>query len=155
MESRRTWPRRRKDTTPGPAVERGVRTKRAYVPAEPSDGHRYLVDRLWPRGRTTAELALTGWLRDLAPSTELRRWYQHDPARFSEFRRRYRVELGHHESALARLAAEAREGPVTLVFAAKDPVRCNAGVLREMVEERVTAARARGRPSKRRAPTSG
>lgn len=120
---------------PGMA-ERHVRLKRAYAPPEPGDGYRVLIDRLWPRGVKKEDLALDAWLKDLAPSDELRRWFGHDPERWAEFRKLYRAEL-HQPSAhllLAELAARAKEGPVTLVFGAKDEEHNDAVVLREILE---------------------
>jgi uncharacterized protein YeaO (DUF488 family) len=118
-----------------------VHLKRAYEPASPADGKRYLVDRLWPRGVRREDLRLDAWLKELAPSTELRRWFGHDPARWQEFRQRYRKELGRPEvaSVLARLAREAKDETVTLVFGAKDVRHNDAVVLKETIEE---AARA-------------
>ncbi|MEU1020026.1 DUF488 family protein [Streptomyces sp. NPDC005900] len=99
-----------------------VRVKRVHDPEEPDDGARVLVDRLWPRGISKERAALTAWDKDLAPSTELRRWYGHDPARFEEFAERYRQELADDERAaeLARLRGLARTGRLTLLTATKD-----------------------------------
>jgi uncharacterized protein YeaO (DUF488 family) len=110
--------------------------KRAYDPASAGDGRRYLVERLWPRGVKKEALALTAWLKDLAPSTELRRWYNHDLARWPEFVRRYGVELQDpgKKPLIERLGAEAREHDVTLVFAAKDGEHSSARVLRDLLE---------------------
>src|SRR5215212_2724787 len=96
--------------------------KRVYEPAGDNDGERFLVDRLWPRGVSKAQAKLTNWLKDLAPSTELRRWFGHKPARWSEFQQRYSAELARAEAqALVQtLADKARNGPVTLVYAARD-----------------------------------
>lgn len=117
-----------------------IRLQRAYDEPSPHGGPRILVDRLWPRGvsREDADLAL--WLRSVAPSEELRTWYDHDPARWEEFRRRYRSELRTREPELQRLETLAREGPVTLVYAAKDERRNNAVVLREVLRERLVGA---------------
>ena len=112
-----------------------IRLKRVYDPPEPGDGTRILVDRLWPRGLKKAEAVLDVWSKELAPSAELRRWFGHDPARWEEFRRRYRQELTARPDELARLAEAARAGPVTLLFAARDETRNNAVVLKEMLEE--------------------
>jgi uncharacterized protein YeaO (DUF488 family) len=113
-----------------------VRTKRVYEDPTPSDGRRYLVDRLWPRGVRKEDAQLTDWLKDLAPSRELRSWYGHDPARYETFRARYREELRSAAPLLDRLVREARAGPVTLVYAAADAHHCNAGVLKELLDER-------------------
>lgn len=111
--------------------------KRAYEPPAPDDGIRVLVDRVWPRGRSREALALAGWERDVAPSDELRRWFGHDPGRWDAFRRRYRVELEtpDRQAALARLAALARTGTLTLVYGAADEDHNQAVVLREVLAE--------------------
>ena len=108
-----------------------VRMKRAYEPAEPADGYRVLIDRLWPRGVSRERAKLDEWDRDLAPSTGLRQWFGHEPDRFEEFRRRYREELGDHRPALARLRRRARGETLTLVFSAKDTEHNDAVVLVE------------------------
>jgi uncharacterized protein YeaO (DUF488 family) len=110
-----------------------VRLKRAYEPAAASDGERILIDRIWPRGVTREEAQLSEWARELAPSTELRRWFAHDPARFAEFRRRYTVELGAQEGKLRELRRRARAGTVTLVYAARDAEHNDAVVLAEIL----------------------
>jgi uncharacterized protein YeaO (DUF488 family) len=112
-----------------------VRIKRAYESARPGDGKRILVDRLWPRGLTRAAARLESWRRELAPSTELRRWYGHDPAKFDRFRARYRMEVLRHQEALVNLVLDAERGPVTLVCATRDVRRSNAAVLKELLEE--------------------
>ncbi len=114
-----------------------VGLKRAYDEAGPGDGYRVLVDRLWPRGVKRENLRLDAWLKDLAPSPELRRWFGHDPARWEEFRRRYREELSSPERRrmLAELAERLRRGPVTLVYGARDEKHNGAVVLREVLEE--------------------
>jgi len=112
-----------------------VRLKRAYEPAAPSDGVRVLVDRLWPRGVSKAKAAIDHWLRELAPSHELRRWFGHDVDRWDEFRRRYRAELEQHSEALEQLRQLAREGRITLVFGARDEAHNDAVVLRDILAE--------------------
>src|SRR5689334_20436235 len=99
-----------------------VAVKRAYDRAEPTDGVRVLVDRLWPRGLSKDTVALDEWLRDVAPSHELRRWYHHDPSRFAAFAQRYRAELADpdHAGAVDRLRSLVQAGPVTLVTASRD-----------------------------------
>src|ERR1700740_3374200 len=87
-----------------------VKLKRAYEPPAAEDGTRILVDRLWPRGIKKADAAIDTWLKDIAPSTELRRWFGHEPTRWEEFRRRYRSELSAHQDLLSELRAMAREG---------------------------------------------
>ncbi|MEF8793239.1 ribosomal protein S18-alanine N-acetyltransferase [Thiohalorhabdus sp.] len=111
------------------------RLKRVYDPAAPEDGRRVLVERLWPRGMRKADAALDDWLWDIAPSRDLRRWYGHDPAKWPQFRRRYREELAIHTGLLAKLQADAGEGPVTLLFAAHDRQRNSAAVLKEVLDE--------------------
>ena len=117
-----------------------LRLKRAYEAPSEADGTRVLVERLWPRGMTKEAAALDLWLKEVAPSGELRRWYGHDPARWAEFRRRYEAELrgGGAAEARQRLEALCREGrTVTLVFAARDEARNSAVVLRDVLEERL------------------
>ena len=92
-----------------------------------------LVDRLWPRGARKDEVKLTLWLKDIAPSDELRRWFGHDPARFAEFSRRYRAELGTNKGALNRLEEFLKEGPVTLLYAARDEEHNNAVALARLL----------------------
>lgn len=113
------------------------RLKRVYEPWAEEDGERYLVDRLWPRGLKREEARLAGWLRELAPSDELRRFFGHDPSRWEEFRERYRRELSRPDIAplLEELRAKARSGTVTLLYAARDEKRNNALVLKELLEE--------------------
>ena len=108
-----------------------VRARRVYEQAEPSDGRRVLVDRLWPRGLSKEKAHLDEWLKAVAPSDELRRWYGHDPAKFAEFTRRYQAELAEPDQAeaLAHLRDEARAGPVTLLTATKDLEHSEAAVL--------------------------
>lgn len=110
-----------------------VRLKRAYEPPAATDGVRVLVDRLWPRGLRKAEAAIDRWLKELAPSSELRRWFGHDPGRWDEFRRRYRSELSAHADLLNELRATARAGPLTLVYAARDEQHNDAVVLRDVL----------------------
>lgn len=116
-----------------------VRLKRVYEPPEAADGMRVLVERLWPRGCSHESLKLDAWLRELAPSTELRRWFCHDPQRWEEFRRRYRAELDAHPEAWKPLLEAVRRGPVTLLFSARDTERNSAVVLREYILERLQA----------------
>lgn len=110
-----------------------VRVKRAYEPASPGDGYRVLVDRLWPRGVSRERARLDRWDKDLAPSTRLREWFRHEPARYEEFRRRYIEELRAHRPRIAELRRRAREGALTLVHAARDPEHNDAVVLAEIV----------------------
>lgn len=110
-----------------------LRLKRAYEPVESSDGLRILVDRLWPRGLSKDKAALDDWLKDIAPSTELRRWFGHDPERWEEFQRRYREELKQHGEALEQLRGLAKEKTVTLVYSAHDEEHNDAVVLKEVL----------------------
>ena len=110
-----------------------VRVKRAYEPPEPADGYRVLIDRIWPRGVSKEDARLDEWARDLAPSSELRRWFSHDPAKFDQFRRRYRDELADHEDKLRQLRRRARRGTITLVYSARDTEHNDAVVLAELL----------------------
>ncbi len=110
-----------------------VQLKRAYAGPARGDGRRILVDRLWPRGLRKDEAAIDEWLKDVAPSAVLRKWFGHDPGRWQEFRRRYRAELRERPEAMARLRALAREGPITLVYAARDEEHNDAVVLRDIL----------------------
>lgn len=116
-------------------TEPDIRLKRAYDAPSQGDGYRVLVDRLWPRGRSKADLALDEWCRDVAPSDALRKWFGHDPARWTEFRRRYRIELRDKGELLDALLSHARPR-LTLVFAAADETRNQAVVLRARLLER-------------------
>ncbi len=116
-----------------PTKQSDVRLTRAYTPPSPDDGVRVLVDRLWPRGLPKSEAAIDHWLRDVAPSTDLRRWFGHDPSRWDEFCRRYKAELSHHPDALNELRALAQIGRLTLVFAARDELHNEAIVLRDLL----------------------
>lgn len=110
-----------------------IRLKRAYEPAAPEDGVRILVDRLWPRGVSKADAALDDWMKDVAPSTALRKWFGHDPARWAEFQRRYKVELRQHDQELDHIRALARKQTVTLVYSAHDEQHNDAVVLRDVL----------------------
>jgi len=112
-----------------------IRLKRIYDPPEPGDGARYLVERLWPRGVKKEEAALTEWFKEVAPSTALRKWYNHEPERWPEFQKRYREELNHeaHRAAFAQLQHAARRGPITLVYGAHDEERNSAVVLKQVL----------------------
>jgi len=119
-----------------------VRLQRAYDEPTPDDGHRVLVDRVWPRGRTKEQLRLDAWARDLGPSTQLRKWFGHDPARWPAFQARYHAELAVAEraQALDALAKQARRGPVTLVYGARDEEHNQALVIAEELERRLGIA---------------
>jgi uncharacterized protein YeaO (DUF488 family) len=114
-----------------------IDVKRAYDPPTRSDGYRVLIDRLWPRGITKDDLQVDVWLKDLAPSADLRKWFGHDPKKWDEFRRRYARELEGHAAALEQLVERARAGRVTLVFGAKDTEHNNAVALKEHLESRL------------------
>jgi uncharacterized protein YeaO (DUF488 family) len=118
-----------------------IRLKRAYDPSAATDGARFLVERLWPRGVRKAELPLTGWLKDVAPSTELRRWFGHDPRKWPEFRRRYFAELRKNAPALEPLLAAARTRPTTLVYSARDTEHNAAIALRDHLLRKLRANR--------------
>ena len=113
--------------------EAHIHLKRAYDPPSLSDGVRILVDRLWPRGERKADAAIDRWLKEIAPTTELRRWFGHEPSRWDEFRRRYRAELLHHQDQLDELRAIARKGQLTLIYAARDQAHNEAVVLRDVL----------------------
>ena len=115
-----------------------IKVKRVYDPVEPDDGRRFLVDRLWPRGMRKEALRMEGWLRDVAPSDRLRRWFGHDPKKWEEFRRRYFAELEAHPEAWQPLLEAARAGNVTLLFSARDTSYNNAVALREFLEGKLT-----------------
>jgi uncharacterized protein YeaO (DUF488 family) len=123
------------------ARSRGVRLQRAYDEPTATDGYRVLVDRVWPRGRTKEHLRLETWARDLGPSTTLRKWFGHDPARWPDFQRRYRRELAAAgpARALDGLAERARCGPVTLVFGARETEHKQAQVLAAELNARLAA----------------
>jgi uncharacterized protein YeaO (DUF488 family) len=110
-----------------------LRLKRAYEPASPEDGVRILVDRLWPRGVSKAHAALDEWDKDIAPSTELRQWFGHDPAKWPEFQRRYQAELRQHADVLDRIRHLAKKKTVTLVVSAHDDEHNDAVVLRDVL----------------------
>ncbi len=116
-----------------------IKLKRVYEQAEPCDGFRVLVDRLWPRGVSKEEAHIDEWLKDLAPSTELRTWFGHDPAKWPEFQRRYRDELKAKTSSLENLLAGAAGQDITLVYASREQHYNNVTVLKEVLEELATA----------------
>ena len=130
-----------------------VKLKRAHDPAARSDGYRVLVERLWPRGMRKEELVVDEWLKDVAPSTELRKWFSHDPARWSEFRQRYHRELGKRpaHARLLELAQRAAEGTITLLFSSHDAEHNNAVALKDEVEHRAQRMAPSPRLSRRRA----
>src|SRR5690625_672716 len=111
-----------------------VKIKRVYEGSEKGDGFRVLVDRIWPRGMTKEKAGVDLWLKEVAPSTELRKWFGHDPEKWAEFKKRYRAELKDNP-ALAGLIEVAREGDITLVYAAKDQMHNHAVVLEEILAD--------------------
>jgi uncharacterized protein YeaO (DUF488 family) len=112
---------------------RNIRLKRAYEAPSSGDGVRVLVDRLWPRGISKQNAALDRWIKEIAPSTELRQWFAHDPDRWKEFRKRYAEELGLHKDLLTELRSIARRKPLTLVYSARDEQHNDAVVLRDVL----------------------
>jgi uncharacterized protein YeaO (DUF488 family) len=114
-------------------VADNIKLKRAYDSAGSSDGTRILIDRLWPRGVRKADAAIDLWAKDMAPSTSLRKWFGHDPARWHQFRRRYADEIHRNRGRLSELRSLAQKGRITLVFAAHDEAHNDAVVLREIL----------------------
>jgi uncharacterized protein YeaO (DUF488 family) len=121
-----------------------VKLKRAYDPVSSSDGIRLLVERLWPRGLSKDKLKLDGWIRDVGPTTELRKWFGHDPAKWSQFRSRYFRELDSRPESWQQIASLSRGRTVTLVYSSHDEEHNNAVALREYLQ-----AKARRRPRPR------
>lgn len=121
-----------------------IHLKRAYEPSAPEDGFRILVDRLWPRGVARDAAHVDLWLKEVAPSTELRKWFAHDPEKWAEFRKRYAEELDSNPAEVERLAEFVRRGTVTLVYGAKDEQHNQAVALKEYLE-----ASARRKPASR------
>lgn len=111
-----------------------IRTKRVRESPSKSDGDRFLAERLWPRGVKKAELKLDGWLKDVAPSTELRKWFNHDPKKWHEFLRRYEAELNSNPEAWQPILNAARKGTVTLLFSSHDPDHNNVVALKNYLE---------------------
>jgi uncharacterized protein YeaO (DUF488 family) len=120
-----------------------IQTKRVYEPLTPEDGACYLVERLWPRGIRKIDLKIAGWCRDVAPSTELRKWFGHDPAKWEEFELRYRAELSSRPEAWEPLLAAARSETVTFLYSARDTQHNSALVLKEFLEKRPRTKRAK------------
>ncbi len=115
--------------------------KRVYDHASPRDGRRFLVERLWPRGIRKSALPLDGWPKDVAPSTELRKWFSHDPGKWNEFQRRYHAELQEKPQLWRPLLEAARKGTITLVFSSHDAEHNNAVVLKEFLESHLSRAK--------------
>jgi uncharacterized protein YeaO (DUF488 family) len=116
-----------------------IHIKRVYEPHCATDGSRFLVERLWPRGVAKAAFEMDAWLKDVAPSAGLRRWFNHDPGRWAEFRRRYRSELAANPDVWKTILSKARRGPVTLLYSAHDIEHNNAIVLRDFLNARLRA----------------
>ena len=112
-----------------------ITVKRVYEPFDAGDGRRFLVERLWPRGMKKASLRIDGWLKDVAPSAALRRWFGHDPAKWDEFKRRYAAELDRHPEAWQPVLEAAQRGGVTLLYSAHDTEHNNAVVLKVYLEQ--------------------
>jgi uncharacterized protein YeaO (DUF488 family) len=123
-----------------------IRIKRAYEPSARGDGRRLLVERLWPRGMRKEALLLDAWVKEVAPSTELRKWFSHRVDRWSEFQRRYRRELSAHRGAWSPILEASRRGPVTLVYSAHDPEHNAAAVLRDYLTKRTLKTAPRRKP---------
>jgi uncharacterized protein YeaO (DUF488 family) len=119
-----------------------IQIKRAYDPVSKDDGARFLVERLWPRGVKKEKLQIEAWQKDVAPSTELRQWFQHDPAKWNEFRQRYFRELAKNPDAWQPLLARARRGRVTLVYSAHDAKQNNAVALKDYLDPKVRSKKA-------------
>ena len=117
----------------------GIHIKRVQEPASAGDGTRVLVDRIWPRGVRKADARLDQWAREVAPSTDLRKWFNHDPNRFEAFADAYRTELDARPDAVGALADLARQGDLTLLYAARDPHHNHARVLADYLRERLAA----------------
>ncbi len=113
-----------------------IRCKRVYLPPDPDDGERVLVERLWPRGVSRASAAIDLWLKNVAPSAELRRWFAHEPKRWNEFQSRYRAELEANPEPVAQLLDLAARGNLTLVYAARDEPGNSAQVLQDYLQAR-------------------
>jgi uncharacterized protein YeaO (DUF488 family) len=113
------------------------RIKRVYEKILPEDGLTFLVDRLWPRGVKKTALGSTEWLRDVAPSQDLRKWFDHDPKKWTDFRKRYRAELKENTSAWKPLLEAVKRGDVALLFASREPAINHAIVLKEFLEQKI------------------
>ena len=111
-----------------------LKIKRVYDPISADDGKRILVDRLWPRGIKKEKAHIDEWVKEISPSNELRKWYSHDPAKWAEFKKRYKQEIAGKEDLLKKIKAEARKQTVTLLFSSKELERNNAHALKEMLE---------------------
>lgn len=130
------------------AIQAGnIKLKRAYERPNADDGTRVLIDRLWPRGVRKVDAAIDEWIKGIAPSTSLRKWFGHDPARWQEFRRRYAAEVHEHPEMLNELRNMARRGTITLVFSAHDELHNDAVVLRDLLLGRQVRPKAKSTSS--------
>ena len=121
-----------------------IRLKRVYEKEDPDDGVRYLIERLWPRGVKKTSLRIDGWLKDAGPSTELRKWFSHDPEKWEAFRKRYFAELDHASEAWAPIRDAAQQGTVTLLYSSHDTEHNNAVALKEYIEHKGARIRTAG-----------
>lgn len=112
-----------------------IELKRAYEEPEKSDGSRILVDRLWPRGLKKEDAKIDLWLKEIAPSTELRKWFDHDTEKWKRFRGRYQTELKHHPDEIGKIRDQAKQGKVTLIYASRDTTHNEAVVLKSFLEK--------------------
>jgi uncharacterized protein YeaO (DUF488 family) len=121
------------------SFEKPIAVKRAYDPPAPEDGYRVLVDRLWPRGISKQKLKADEWMKEIAPSADLRKWYGHEPEKWPEFRKRYRAELSRPPASdlLDRLLERARKAKVTLMVGARDAERSNGTIIAELIREKL------------------
>jgi uncharacterized protein YeaO (DUF488 family) len=110
-----------------------IKIKRIYDPVSPEDGKRIYIDRLWPRGMKNDEVRIDEWLKELAPSDGLRKWFSHDPAKYREFKKRYLEELDRKQDLVKKIRSEGRKGTVTLLFSAKDTKHNNATALKDLL----------------------
>jgi uncharacterized protein YeaO (DUF488 family) len=118
-----------------------IRVRRVYEPEQDGEGPRFLVERLWPRGLRKEALEMDGWVKDVAPSPALRKWFSHDPAKWDEFRVRYVAELEANAGAWQPIAEASRQGNVTLLYSARDQERNSAVVLKQYLDRRLAALR--------------
>jgi uncharacterized protein YeaO (DUF488 family) len=146
------WPGAGRDETH--LVRGRVQLKRVYEPATASDGYRILVDGLWPRGVSKRDAAVDEWLKEIAPSTELRHWFGHDPEKWRDFQRRYRREVQSRDALVRRIVDQALRGPATLVYAARDADHNASTVSARIVHSRLTRT-SEPRDESYRTPTEG
>ncbi len=120
-----------------------IQLKRVYEASSSTDGARFLVERLWPRGVKKSSLEIGAWLKEVAPSVELRKWFHHDPARWDEFRRHYLIELSNNQASWRPILEAARSGNVTLLYSSHDPEHNNAVALKDFLIRNLHAERDR------------